>query len=141
MPKYHKVHFKQLPRSAPSLFSVLMNAFQRRVFTCAAEVQISQRVHTLLRLLPQVWSLLRHPAAAAERRHDRHHAGDAQPVHQRPHGVRTQHQTALLHRSESTHADKGLFCQKQRCLIEHGVCVEVNNSGCITEKGRWGVNV
>lgn len=83
----------------------LTHVFLRWVvmFTCPAEVHISQRIHTFLCLLQQIWSVLRHPAAVAERHHDRYHAGDAQPVHRRPHGVWTQHQTALLHRSESTY--------------------------------------
>lgn len=51
--------------------------------------------------LLQVWTLLRDGAAVAEHRHDLHHAGHAEPVHQRPHGVRAQHQAALLHRSET----------------------------------------
>lgn len=49
----------------------------------------------------QIWPLLRDAAAVAEHCHDRHHAHHAEPVHQRPHGHWTQHQKALLHRSET----------------------------------------
>lgn len=57
-------------------------------------------LRVLFVLLLQVWPLLRDAAAVAEHHHDRHHAHHAEPVHQRPHGHRTQHQEALLHRLE-----------------------------------------
>lgn len=50
----------------------------------------------------QIRPLLWDTASVAEHHHDRHHAGHAQPVHQRPCERWTQHQAALLPRSETS---------------------------------------
>lgn len=49
----------------------------------------------------QVWTLLWDSAALAEYNHDHHDVNHAEPVHQRPHGHWTQHQTPLLHRCQT----------------------------------------
>lgn len=49
----------------------------------------------------QVWTLLWDSTALAEYNHDHHNVNHAEPVHQRPHGHWTQHQTPLVHRWES----------------------------------------
>lgn len=67
-----------------------LSVFQVRHFVCFCQPTLSLR---------QIWPLLRDAAADAEHRDDRHHAHHAEPVHQRPHGQRTQHQEARLHRS------------------------------------------
>ncbi len=65
----------------------------------------------VLLLFFQVWTLLWDSAALAEYNHDLHNVNHAEPVHQRPHGHWTQHQTPLLHRCQTLLTLYSLFVQ------------------------------